>query len=817
MAAARKPRTAKPEVPDRTALTVLGMHRSGTSLLTRALNLLGYAVPETRIGINSTNESGHWESRHIARINDALLESAGLTWHDWGNLDMRAVPSRLLATTREDIVNIVHTEWGGADKLVIKEPRMCRFAPLYREALGEAGFRSVYAMPLRNPLEVMASLARRNGIGAVDAALLWLRYVLEAEQGTRGEPRAFLHYDGLIEDPVRELDRLCELLGLSPPYRPDVVAVPLRELADPGKRHHAVTAETLAHDPVTRGWVSNAFEALRVLAGDESNADAKTRLDAITDDFARATPALRMVSGALGAATAKAEARCETLSGDLAALRSERSRLADEVQAKDAAFNKATADAKVLETRIGRLSAQLANADSAKSQAESLLAELSEKEAETANLRSEKEEWARNRDRLRHKLSETEDVVRDRNAQLKSQRSRIRSLEREIWKLRDHMSVKSEHYEALLGSTSWRLTRPMRVAKRFVSTGRLRPKAIAAAPEPPRITHRPLELSDASLPRSQTSTAHSNVSRKDVEASGLFDPAYYVANTPSLGEADPLDHFLHTGWKSGADPSPAFTTKAYLAANPGSRDHPLGPLGHYLTNRVRSSKPAIDLSGVGRIAVFGAISGGYDLLKDPEADVPGVDYVLFTDGDIPEGSLWQKRDFEFVSPDPTRTARFVKIHPHIYFADYDWAVWVDANLAIASDPREWVAGLSESTDLATWIHPLRTRVRDEAEACTARSKDDADTIREQMERYRKEGFPDIGGLWETSVFASRPGRPAVAAFMNRWWAEILKGSRRDQLGLPYALWKSDVSIEPIAPRGVCMRSDPRFHYHRHMG
>src|SRR5262249_46234505 len=67
----------------KTALLVAGMHRSGTSALARVLSLLGCDLPKPLMGGGASNEAGHWEREAIADFNDALLESAGSSWHDW--------------------------------------------------------------------------------------------------------------------------------------------------------------------------------------------------------------------------------------------------------------------------------------------------------------------------------------------------------------------------------------------------------------------------------------------------------------------------------------------------------------------------------------------------------------------------------------------------------------------------------------------------------------------------------------------------------------------------------------------------------------
>ena len=63
----------------KSAILIAGMHRSGTSALTRTLSLLGCALPKT-----PSNDPKHWESKVIMNLNDEILASAGSAWHDWG-------------------------------------------------------------------------------------------------------------------------------------------------------------------------------------------------------------------------------------------------------------------------------------------------------------------------------------------------------------------------------------------------------------------------------------------------------------------------------------------------------------------------------------------------------------------------------------------------------------------------------------------------------------------------------------------------------------------------------------------------------------
>ncbi|WP_428929786.1 hypothetical protein [Marinibacterium sp. SX1] len=66
--------------------------------------------------------------------------------------------------------------------------------------------------------------------------------------------------------------------------------------------------------------------------------------------------------------------------------------------------------------------------------------------------------------------------------------------------------------------------------------------------------------------------------------SEFFDPAHYLRTYPQVAESgrDPLVHFMVEGWKSGHNPSPAFSTVFYLENNPDVARAGVNPFWHYL-------------------------------------------------------------------------------------------------------------------------------------------------------------------------------------------------------------------------------------------
>ncbi|KMO39894.1 hypothetical protein VQ03_14915 [Methylobacterium tarhaniae] len=85
---------------------------------------------------------------------------------------------------------------------------------------------------------------------------------------------------------------------------------------------------------------------------------------------------------------------------------------------------------------------------------------------------------------------------------------------------------------------------------------------------------------------------------------GGFDPIYYLGENPDVAAegCDPLDHYLHFGWREGRDPSAEFSTRGYLSANPDVARAGVNPLLHYrehgLAERRRGwQKPGAGLRG----------------------------------------------------------------------------------------------------------------------------------------------------------------------------------------------------------------------------
>jgi hypothetical protein len=122
---------------------------------------------------------------------------------------------------------------------------------------------------------------------------------------------------------------------------------------------------------------------------------------------------------------------------------------------------------------------------------------------------------------------------------------------------------------------------------------------------------------------------------------------------------------------------------------------------------------------------------------------------------------------------------------------------MDGNQQLNEDPHKLInTYLSGSTSFATYKHPDRSTLQEELDACIRMKKDHPAVMRTQLARYLHKGYPDDGGLLETTVVLRR-NCSTVMSIDADWWIEIANGSLRDQLSLPYVLHSHDLAPEIV--------------------
>ena len=520
----------------RSAIVILGMHRSGTSALTRLVSLLGADLPKDLMPpVPGNNATGFWESLAICDVNDWLLEAAGSAWDDWRRLDIERLPARIQQEAATRALGALRWQFFDADTFVLKDPRICRLLPFWQDVLSMFGAQPRYLLPLRNPLEVAASLRQRDGMPKAAAMLLWLRHVLDAELHSRGHARAVITYAALLDKPTEVLVSAGARLGddwrsAVDCARPAIDAFLARE-----HRHFAVDDSTLGDDPEIGGWVRETYELLLMLQGDSESAAILDRLDSLRRAFDQADHAFSSACSAKWADSAQAldgsRRRIDTLEAFIA--RQEESR---------------SAQARVLK----RLQSELT-------------AERAAREACAATTAGAQDQVATQQMMARLAQMQMSGVwqLASRLQALEQKRPRIGRLTLATAKGLGWLLSGRIHER-------WRLRKD---AARIVDNG-----LFAAAWYMERYPEAVLENQNPLI-----AWLHSGW-RQARDPHPLFDTDWYIGRCPdaSADRENPLLHYLRTGAAAGLDPHPLFDTDWYAARCPADMTAGPNPLTHYL-------------------------------------------------------------------------------------------------------------------------------------------------------------------------------------------------------------------------------------------
>lgn len=194
------------------AVCIAGMHRSGTSMIARLLNICGmYLGAQDRIiPPRPDNPAGFWENIDFVTLNDEILASKGGGWDfpfpqaaDGWELEPALTPLR---TEAKKLVKtlIEHETWGW------KDPRSSLTFPFWKSLFPH--LKAVVC--LRNPLEVALSLHGRNNNSIPFGLNLWLTYNQRLLAVVRPEDRVVTHYDAYFFKPQAELERVLNWLNM---------------------------------------------------------------------------------------------------------------------------------------------------------------------------------------------------------------------------------------------------------------------------------------------------------------------------------------------------------------------------------------------------------------------------------------------------------------------------------------------------------------------------------------------------------------------------------------------------------------------------
>ncbi len=247
-------------------MMVVGMHRSGTSLITRLLNIAGADLGDQSdlLPADSGNLSGFWESKSVIAFNEKLLEILGGSSYDpplrppgWVERDdVRAVSEHAKA--------FLSQTFGGSPLWAIKDPRISVLLPFWQSLIEEPK----YVLCIRNPLAVAASMAKRDLMTFPQVSVLWHVYTLRALADTEGTDRIVAFYEDVMRDPYEEAERIYKYVGTGVGIDDPGVRASIGSYVSKGLTHHNPSEQDLLESSDVLTITKNLYRA--IVVGDQA-------------------------------------------------------------------------------------------------------------------------------------------------------------------------------------------------------------------------------------------------------------------------------------------------------------------------------------------------------------------------------------------------------------------------------------------------------------------------------------------------------------------------------------------------------------------
>ncbi len=199
--------------------------------------------------------------------------------------------------------------------------------------------------------------------------------------------------------------------------------------------------------------------------------------------------------------------------------------------------------------------------------------------------------------------------------------------------------------------------------------------------------------------------------------------------------------------------------------------------------------------------IYTANIGDYDSYKElPQELSENWEGYYFTDNKEVSVAGWNMVYVDVLKDMPeVATARNIKILAHKHLPDADYTIWVDGTRKILKPLDEFLDFfIQKDKKNSGWyaqIHTKRNCLYQEMRAPRVKRKTASSSIKKMKRYYEKKKFPPNIGLPETPVII-RKNTEKTQKVNEMWWDLMFRfRAYRDQIILPYVLWKC--KVEPV--------------------
>jgi hypothetical protein len=223
----------------RPIVVVLGMHRSGTSLCSHILSMLGVDMAD-EVGVNRGNDKGHWERWEIMALQDEILALLNRGYrtpqHDfplppawWAEPGVRAVQTK--------IENFLSEKLKGKALFGFKDPRTARLLPMWLRIFKNLDLAPRFVLCLREPSQIARSLHERDGLDPAAGEYRALNYLADCFRYIPRHDLCIVNYEEWFGDYSNNLNGLMNFLAIEWEQSEVDLGAAVSAIVDPDLRH----------------------------------------------------------------------------------------------------------------------------------------------------------------------------------------------------------------------------------------------------------------------------------------------------------------------------------------------------------------------------------------------------------------------------------------------------------------------------------------------------------------------------------------------------------------------------------------------------
>lgn len=190
---------------------VIGMHRCGTSVVSRALKVYGLKHGDNLI-TGFDNEKGHWEDRDLAVINERLLTYIDKSWCSMASVTSEETKKLLESELCQEAEDLLKKKIDAYTSFGFKDPRTTILLEFWHQIFSNLNITPVIILAIRKPTAVITSLKARNNFSSLRSCYLWINYNLHALKylSATNSKFAIVDYDAMLCSPAAQLHKISQ-------------------------------------------------------------------------------------------------------------------------------------------------------------------------------------------------------------------------------------------------------------------------------------------------------------------------------------------------------------------------------------------------------------------------------------------------------------------------------------------------------------------------------------------------------------------------------------------------------------------------------